>query len=119
MPKFKLEDMASAVLHGAEAFVAPKPEADEPAVAEGISPEDAERLLLRPLETKLHSVEGLKELKSTAFPGGGDFILKFEAGFDADRALRDVRDRIDQAKPDLPAEADEPSVRAGPEPVRR
>ena len=78
---------------------------------QGISPEDAERLLLRPLETKLRSVEGLKELKSTAFLGGGDFILKFEAGFDADRALRDVRDKIDLAKPDLPAEADEPVVR--------
>jgi multidrug efflux pump len=77
---------------------------------QGIAPEDAERLLLRPLETRLRLVEGLKELKATAIPGGGDLILKFEAGFDADRALRDVRDRIDQAKPDLPAEADEPVV---------
>ena len=92
------------------------PDIDMPVVhvsttLQGISPEDAERLLLRPLETKLHSVEGLKELKSTAFLGGGDFILKFEAGFNADQAMRDVRDKIDLAKPDLPAEADEPVVR--------
>ena len=92
------------------------PDIDMPVVhvsttLQGVSPEDAERLLLRPLETKLHSVEGLKELKSTAFLGGGDFILKFEAGFDADWALRDVRDKIDLAKPELPAEADEPVVR--------
>jgi multidrug efflux pump len=91
------------------------PDIDMPVVhvsttLQGIAPEDAERLLLRPLETRLRSVEGLKELKATAIPGGGDLILKFEAGFDADRALRDVRDRIDQAKPDLPAEADEPIV---------
>ncbi len=36
---------------------------------DGISPEDAERLLVRPMERELQSVEGLKEMKSTAGEG--------------------------------------------------
>src|SRR5262249_57620967 len=36
----------------------------------GISPEDSERLLLRPVETQLKSVGNVKEMRSTAFEGG-------------------------------------------------
>src|ERR687893_2782868 len=50
----------------------------------GISPEDAERLILRPLETQLKSVENVKEMRATAFEGGGYVLLEFEADFDAD-----------------------------------
>ena len=46
----------------------------------GISPEDAERLILRPLETQLKSVENVKEMRSAAFEGGGYVLLEFEAG---------------------------------------
>ena len=34
---------------------------------QGISPEDSERLLLRPIETRLKSLEGVKEMRSSAF----------------------------------------------------
>ncbi len=57
----------------------------------GISPEDAERLLLKPVETKLKSVGNVKEMRSTAFEGGGFVLLEFEGGFDAKSALADVR----------------------------
>jgi multidrug efflux pump subunit AcrB len=76
----------------------------------GISPEDAERLLLRPVETKLKSVSNVKEMRSTAFEGGGFVLLEFEAGFDSNAALADVRAKVDEAKRDLPRDADEPSV---------
>src|SRR4051812_44170930 len=46
----------------------------------GISPEDAERLLLRPVETQLKSVANVKEMRSTAFEGGGFVLLEFEPG---------------------------------------
>src|ERR671915_1891865 len=49
----------------------------------GISPEDSERLLLRPVETQLKSVANVKEMRSTAYEGGGFVMLEFEAGFDA------------------------------------
>ena len=76
----------------------------------GISPEDSERLLLRPVETQLKSVGKVKEMRSTAYEGGGYVLLEFEAGFDSKSALADVRAKVDQAKRDLPKDADEPSV---------
>src|SRR5215218_1565073 len=76
----------------------------------GISPEDAERLILRPLETQLKSASNIKEMRSQAFEGGGYVLIEFEAGFDADRALADVRAKTDMAKKDLPRDADEPIV---------
>jgi multidrug efflux pump len=76
----------------------------------GISPEDAERLLLRPVETQLKSVSNVKEMRSTAFEGGGFVLLEFEAGFDSKSALADVRAKVDQSKHDLPKDVDEPQV---------
>ncbi len=76
----------------------------------GISPEDAERLLLKPVETKLKSVGNVKEMRATAFEGGGFVLLEFEAGFDAKSALADVRAKVDESKRDLPRDADEPTV---------
>ncbi len=76
----------------------------------GISPEDSERLLLRPVEAQLKSVGNVKEMRSTAFEGGGFVLLEFEAGFDSKSALADVRAKVDQAKHDLPKDVDEPQV---------
>ncbi len=76
----------------------------------GISPEDAERLLLRPVETQLKSVGNVKEMRSTAYEGGGYVLLEFEAGFDSKSALADVRAKVDQSKHDLPRDVDEPQV---------
>ncbi|MES1952722.1 acriflavin resistance protein [Salinisphaera sp. S4-8] len=77
---------------------------------QGISPEDAERLLVKPMEQELRSIEGLKEMSATASEGHASVILEFEAGFDPDDALDDVRNQVDIAKADLPDETDEPTV---------
>jgi multidrug efflux pump len=77
----------------------------------GISPEDSERLLLKPVETQLKSVGNVKEMRATAYEGGGYVLLEFEAGFDSKSALADVRAKVDQAKRDLPRDVDEPQVR--------
>ncbi|MBW7850368.1 MAG: efflux RND transporter permease subunit [Rhodospirillales bacterium] len=76
----------------------------------GISPEDAERLLVRPLELEMRTIEGVKEMRSTAYEGGATVLLEFEAGFDADQALDDVRERVDIAKSELPDDTEEPIV---------
>ncbi|MPZ36962.1 MAG: AcrB/AcrD/AcrF family protein [Rhizobiales bacterium] len=76
----------------------------------GISPEDSERLLLRPVETQLKSVANVKEMRSTAYEGGGYVLLEFDAGFDSNAALADVRAKVDNAKHDLPSDVDEPQV---------
>src|SRR5215218_3904555 len=77
----------------------------------GISPEDSERLILRPLETQLKSVANIKEMRSAAYEGGGYVLLEFEAGFEGAKALADVRAKVDDARRDLPRDADEPQVR--------
>ena len=77
---------------------------------EGISPEDSERLLVRPMEAEMRSIEGVKELRATSFLGGGNVVLEFEAGFNADTAIDDVREKVDLVRPDLPDDTDEPTV---------
>ncbi|MBN8531606.1 MAG: efflux RND transporter permease subunit [Alphaproteobacteria bacterium] len=77
---------------------------------EGISPQDAERLLLRPMEKKLKGVENVKEMRSFASESHASVVMEFEAGFDNEKALRDVRTKVDEAKADLPADTDEPLV---------
>jgi len=77
---------------------------------EGISPEDSERLLVRPMEQELRSIEGIKEMTSTAYEGGANVMLEFDAGIDTNTALQDVREKVDKAKAEIPSEADEPSV---------
>ena len=77
---------------------------------DGISPEDAERLLIRPMEQELRAIEGVKEMRASGYEGGASVTLEFEAGFNADVALDDVREKVDLAKPELPADTDEPEV---------
>ena len=77
---------------------------------DGISPEDSERLLIRPMEAELRVIEGLKEMRSSGYEGGASVVLEFEAGFDADAAMDEVREQVDLAKPELPDGADEPTV---------
>src|ERR1700738_1511865 len=74
----------------------------------GISPEDSERLLLRPVETQLKSGREARKMRPTAFHGGGFVLPEFAPVFDSKSALADVRAKVDQAKPDLPKDVDEP-----------
>ncbi|MEM9388166.1 MAG: efflux RND transporter permease subunit [Pseudomonadota bacterium] len=77
---------------------------------EGISPEDAERLLVRPVEQSLRAIEGIKKISSNAYQGGASVTLEFDAGVDTSLALQDVREKVDGVKAELPEETDEPIV---------
>ncbi len=79
-------------------------------VLEGISPEDAVDMLVRPIEAELRSVEGVKEMTASAFLGGASVTVEFEAGFNPDIAMQDIREAIDRAKAELPTDAEEPGV---------
>ncbi len=76
----------------------------------GISPEDAERLIIKPLETRLRTIEGLKETRAYASQGNATIILEFDVSFQVDQALLDVREQVDLAKADLPDDSEEPVV---------
>ncbi len=111
--------LALVLISGSVAYVTIPKEAD-PDVAipiiyvliphDGISAEDAERLLVRPMEKELRNVEGLKEMRASAREGQATVTLEFEAGFDSDQALNDVREKVDIAKVNLPDDSDEPTV---------
>ena len=117
--RLTLSIMAFLIVAGALAYMSIPKEA-EPDVQipiiyvsmslDGISPEDSERLLLRPLESSLKSIQGVKKMTATAYQGGGNVLLEFQAGADLAKAKSDVKDKVDDARRDLPTEMDEPSV---------
>ena len=77
---------------------------------QGISPKDSERLLIKPFERELKNIEGVKKISSTAYLGGGNIVLEFDAGFNSDKALSDTRVKIDLTKNKLPDETEEPKA---------
>jgi len=76
----------------------------------GVSPEDAERLLVRPLETELQSLEGLKEMNGVAVQNAALIYLEFDPSFDVDKVLQDVRAKVDMARGRFPPDAEEPII---------
>ncbi|WP_425407745.1 efflux RND transporter permease subunit [Hyphococcus sp.] len=79
-------------------------------VLPGISPEDGERLLLRPTELELQNVEGLKQMDAFAYDSVAQFVLEFQTEVDIDQAVLDVREAVDRAKSEYPDDAEEPVV---------
>jgi len=77
---------------------------------EGISPEDAVRLLVRPMEQEIRTVEGIKEMIAEGYEGGASIRVEFEAGIDTNKALQDIRERVDNAAAELPGETEDPTI---------
>ncbi|MDP1633040.1 MAG: efflux RND transporter permease subunit [Caulobacter sp.] len=73
----------------------------------GVSPEDSERLLVRPLERELQSLEGLKEMNAVAQQNAATVVLEFEVNFNKDKVLSDVRAKVDLARGRFPPDAEE------------
>ncbi|HXL99475.1 MAG TPA: efflux RND transporter permease subunit, partial [Rhizomicrobium sp.] len=76
----------------------------------GISPEDSERLLVKPMETYLRSIQGLKEITARAYQGFAVIIMEFDVSFDKEKALEDVRAQVETARAELPADSKQPIV---------
>ena len=77
----------------------------------GISPADAERLIVKPLELELRSLTGVEEVISTGAQNYGSVLLKFDVSFDKNQALIDVREKVNATRSKLPADAEEPTVK--------
>jgi len=77
---------------------------------EGISPEDAERLLARPLELELKTIVGVEEINSYSSEGAATVVVEFDYSFNANQALLDVREAVDKAKAKMPGSAEEPII---------
>lgn len=79
-------------------------------VLPGVSPGDAERLLIRPLEAELKSVDGLKRMDAVAANNVAYIVLEFTPSFDQDQAVLDVQEAVNRARAEFPEEAKEPIV---------
>ncbi|MGD9281483.1 MAG: efflux RND transporter permease subunit, partial [Desulfobacterales bacterium] len=79
---------------------------------EGVAPEDMEELITIPIERKLKGIDDVEEIRSTSAEGLSTVAIKFLPKVDLDDALQKVRDKVDQAESDLPADLqDEPVIK--------
>ena len=76
----------------------------------GVSPADIETLVTRPIEEELNTIGDIKELTSTSVEGYSSVVAEFETTVDLDEALQKVREKVDLAKPELPEDAEDPSI---------
>ncbi len=78
---------------------------------EGVAPQDMEKLITIPIERKLKGIDNVEEIRSTSAEGLSTVAIKFLPKVDLDDAVQKVRDKVDQAKNDLPADlADDPVI---------
>ena len=76
----------------------------------GISAEDAESLLIEPMETELSDIDGLDTMTATASENFAGIVLQFEFGWNKSATIADVRDRMDRAEAQFPSGAERYSI---------
>ncbi|MDJ1014939.1 MAG: efflux RND transporter permease subunit [Paracoccaceae bacterium] len=76
----------------------------------GISAEDAETLLVKPMETELSDLDGLDTMTATASEGYAIVILQFEFGWDKSQVTADVRAAMNKAEAQFPTGADQYTI---------
>ncbi len=76
----------------------------------GVAPGDIETLVTQPVETKLKEITKVKKMTSTSNEGISTITVEFETDMDIDEAVRKVREKVDQVKPDLPMDIEEPVI---------
>ncbi|KZN47803.1 efflux RND transporter permease subunit [Pseudoalteromonas luteoviolacea] len=90
------------------------PVVDEPVVAienvwSGVSPEEMEEELIKPMEKYLVNIDGLKKMESHIYPDYAYMTLRFRDGIDRHTMLMDVYNKLNQV-PFRPQQAGQPVV---------
>jgi len=77
----------------------------------GVAPSDMETAITVEIEKKLKGIDGLKNLKSVSSEGESLIDVEFSTDVDIDDALRKVKDKVDEARNELPNDLeDDPFV---------
>ncbi len=77
----------------------------------GVTPSDMETAITIELEKKLKGIDRVKSVKSISSEGLSSINIEFLTGTDIDKALQDVKDKVDEAKGELPGDLeDDPLV---------
>lgn len=77
---------------------------------DGVSPEDANKLIVKPLENEMKNINNVVYVEAEATEGYAYVFVEFEAGTDTKVAMDDVRDAVQIAKAELPNDAEEPVI---------
>ena len=77
---------------------------------DGISPEDGTRLLVRPIEKELKTLDGLKEMRATARESSVVITAEFEVADKIKQIVAEVREAVNRAKAEFPQDTKEPVV---------
>lgn len=91
------------------------PELEFPTVSvitnyQGVSPEDIENTITRPLEQVINAVSGVKNVNSASSEGVSVIMVELEWGANLDFAAQDIRDQIGIYSGYLPEDASDPLV---------
>ena len=76
----------------------------------GGSPQEMERLIVKPIEDQLDGLDNLDQLSATAQEGVATIIAQFKLGTNLDIAAINVQSAVDTARVYLPVDLDPPSV---------
>lgn len=79
-------------------------------VLPGASAEDIEELVTNKLENRLIGLERVSKVTSTSGAGVSSITVEFDANADIDKSIQLLKDEVDKAQPELPAEAEDPLV---------
>jgi multidrug efflux pump len=76
----------------------------------GVSPQDVERLISKPIEDKLKDLDNLENITSTSTLGYSAITLEFAATADKNKAESDIRAKLDGISSSLPSDATTPKI---------
>jgi multidrug efflux pump len=76
----------------------------------GISAEDSEKLLVKPMESKLQELDGLKSISGIAAENYALVVMEFEFGWDKTATIANVRDKVNQAEAEFPDGAEQYTI---------
>lgn len=118
--RFTLIIVATILVFGGSAvFQIPKesnPEVNIPfatviTVFPGAGVEDVEELVTTPIEDRLAGLADVKEITSSSSQGVSSVFVEFDIKADPKEKISDLRDKVDEAKRELPSNAEDPLVR--------
>ena len=79
-------------------------------IHEGISPEDSERLISKPVEVELKALDGITEYTTFSSENAATIMAEFDIDMDSQAALSELREAIDRAKVWFPPDTEEPII---------
>ncbi len=118
-PVFAWMIMATLILFGTLGYkqlgINENPDVDYPSISisytyEGATPEVVEKDILEPVESVLVSMQGIKDMTSTAGRGQGNIQLEFTLEKNIDFALQEVQTLLGRAQRQLPDSIETPVV---------